>query len=76
MRGPKLSYPIVLAVEEEQEFRRLVSSCKAAQLICHGQAGDADVEGPEYPVYPSCFRRRRGHDHARNRQTRHPKLSP
>jgi hypothetical protein len=31
MRGPKLSYPIVLTVEEEQEFRHLLSSRKAAQ---------------------------------------------
>jgi len=30
MRGPKLSYPIVLTVEEEQEFRHLLSSRKAA----------------------------------------------
>ena len=31
MRGPRLSYPIVSAVKEEQEFRRRVSSRKAAQ---------------------------------------------
>jgi transposase len=31
MRGPRLSYPIVSAVKEEQESRHLVSSRKAAQ---------------------------------------------
>jgi transposase len=31
MRGPKPLYPIVLTIDEEQAFRRLLSSRKAAQ---------------------------------------------
>jgi hypothetical protein len=31
MRGPKPKYPVVLTIEEEQSFRRLLSSRKAPQ---------------------------------------------